>query len=77
MVRTGMVVEFDPLKGTGIIQDLKGVSYFFNLNASNQECQHEHFAIAPYIRVTFVKDPDFKTTPVAIMIKRIEARAAA
>jgi hypothetical protein len=68
MVRTGMVVEYDRKTGTGIIQDLSGVNFFFNLYA-NVECKEQVHIPSIYTMVTFVRDRDFKSTFVAMLIK--------
>jgi hypothetical protein len=67
MVRSGIVVRVDVKDQTGIIEDKNGREFFFCV----QEC-FEGKLPEMHAVVTFVKDPDFKTTDVASLVKPSE-----
>ena len=64
MFRSGIVVEIDYRNKTGIIEDKNKNEFFFSaVECENQDLPRLHSV------VTFVKDPDFKSTNVASLIK--------
>jgi hypothetical protein len=64
MVKSGMVISVDASQQCGVIQDDKKRQFFFSIN----ECCDNRLP-SVYTTVTFVKDPDFKSTNVAMLIK--------
>ena len=67
MLKSGTVVSLNHADKTGIIVDAKNKEYFFSIT----EC-YEGRLPNVWDEVTFVKDPDFKSTPVAMLIKSTE-----
>ncbi len=65
MVRSGIVTSVCRASNTGTIEDKNGREFFFTIYEC---CENELPAI--YSLVTFVKDPDYKATDVAALIKR-------
>jgi len=67
MVRSGIVKSLDRAQKCGVIEDAKGREFFFTaFECDGQELPKLHTV------VTFVKDPDYKSTDVAMLIKRSE-----
>jgi hypothetical protein len=72
MVRSGIVKHIDRANNTGIIEDKRGREFFFSIAEC---CENELPQL--YTVVTFVKDPDYKSTDVAALIKRCDLFNAA
>lgn len=64
MVRSGIVVQVNRAEQTGIIEDKNGREFFFSIH----ECVDNELPGLNSV-VTFVKDPDFKSTDVASLVK--------
>jgi hypothetical protein len=65
VVKLGTVISLNKAEQTGIIVDKNNREYFFSVHEC---CENE---LPPmWSEVTFVKDADFKSTNVAMLIKR-------
>ena len=71
MVLSGIVKEVNKATKSGVIQTKLGKEYFFNIS----ECVENELPVQ-WSNVTFIKDPDFKTTNVAMLVKRSPVQAA-
>lgn len=64
MVKSGIVTSVCRATYTGTIEDSKGREFFFSID----ECVELELPKL-YSTVTFIKDPDYKSTDVAALIK--------
>lgn len=65
MVYSGIVKQVCKATKTGVIEDKNGREFFFSIDEC---CENE---LPPlWSTVTFVKDPDYKSTNVAALVKR-------
>lgn len=64
MVLSGMVIHLDLVNKTGIIEGKNRREFFFSIH----ECVENELPRL-YSTVTFIKDPDYKSTNVAALIK--------
>lgn len=73
MVKSGIVKALNRAENTGVIEGKDGREYFFSINEC---CDLELPRL--WATVTFVKDPDYKSTNVAALVKQshIGRRAA-
>ena len=67
MVKSGIVISIDRFAKTGVIEDQQRREYFFTIH----EC-FENELPSLYSNVTFIRDPDYKTTLVAALVRRSE-----
>jgi hypothetical protein len=70
MVRSGIVKSVDRTYNCGVIEDKNGNEFFFN----GSECLEGELP-AQWSVVTFVKDPDYKSTKVAMLIQPMNNKA--
>lgn len=65
MVKSGTVISLDRSSNMGVIETKRGQEFFFSIN----ECEGNELPPL-YSHVTFVKDPDYLATNVAMLIMR-------
>jgi hypothetical protein len=65
VVKSGTVIHLDYASNMGVIETKGGVEFFFRVT----ECVEGELPPL-YSLVTFIKDPDYKATNVAMLIKR-------
>lgn len=64
MIKSGMIIQINKWDGTGIIETKHGQQFFF----SSEECVGSEMPKL-FTQVTFLKDPDFRQTDVAMLIQ--------
>lgn len=65
MVRSGIVIRLDYVTSSGVIEETRTKKeFFFNIH----ECVELRLPRL-HTTVTFIKDPDFKSTDVAALVK--------